>query len=47
MASNRRGVLSNLDDGLTDLEAQLAARFHSYGVELVGAVAFFTAAAAG
>jgi SAM-dependent methyltransferase len=47
MASNRRGVLSNLDDGLTDLEAQLAARFPSYGVELVGAVAFFTAAAAG
>jgi ubiquinone/menaquinone biosynthesis C-methylase UbiE len=42
---NQKGVFSNLDDSLEDLEAALAARFSSYEVRVHGACAFFTAQA--
>lgn len=42
-ANNRRGVLSNLDDSLEDLDAGLAAAFVSREIEVRGAVALFTA----
>jgi ubiquinone/menaquinone biosynthesis C-methylase UbiE len=43
---NRKGVFSNLDDSLEDLEAALAARFSSYQVRVHGTGAFFTAKSA-
>ena len=42
-ATNRRGVLSNLDDDIDDLDTGLADAFPSHRIDLVGAVAFFTA----
>ncbi len=41
-ANNRQGVLSNLNDGLEDLDAGLARVFASHEIR-VGAVALFTA----
>jgi SAM-dependent methyltransferase len=43
LANNRRGVLSNLEDSLEDLDAALAAAFASHEIEVQGAVALFTA----
>jgi hypothetical protein len=43
---NRKGVFSNLDDSLEDLEAALAARFSSHQVRVRGAIALFTAKSA-
>jgi hypothetical protein len=40
---NRKGVFSNLDDSLEDLEAALAARFSSHQVRVQGTIALFTA----
>jgi ubiquinone/menaquinone biosynthesis C-methylase UbiE len=44
-ASNRKGVLSNAHDTLTDLERALAQTFASHHLEIVGAVALFSAQA--
>jgi hypothetical protein len=41
--NNRRGVLSNLDDSLQDLDAALAGVFGSHHIQPEGAVALFTA----
>ncbi|HWI95917.1 MAG TPA: class I SAM-dependent methyltransferase [Solirubrobacterales bacterium] len=43
---NRKGVFFNLDDGLEDLEAALAARFSSHQVRVQGTIALFTAKSA-
>ncbi len=40
---NRKGVFSNLDDSLEDLEVALAARFSSHQVRVQGTIALFTA----
>jgi SAM-dependent methyltransferase len=45
--NNRKGVLSNLDDNAADLDAALAATFGSHDLEVVGAVALFSARSAG
>ncbi len=42
-ATNRRGVMSNLDDSLEDLTAALARTFTSYDVDTVGSMALFSA----
>jgi SAM-dependent methyltransferase len=40
---NRKAIFSNLEDGASDLEAALAASFPEHTVEVVGALALFTA----
>lgn len=40
---NRRGVFSNIDDSLEDLDAGLARAFDSHEIQVQGAVALFTA----
>jgi SAM-dependent methyltransferase len=40
---NRRGVFSNLQDSLEDLDAGLARVFDSYEIDVQGAIALFTA----
>ncbi len=40
---NRRGVFSNLDDSLEDLDAGLARAFDSHEIQVQGAIALFTA----
>jgi hypothetical protein len=42
-ASNRRGVLCNLNDSLEDLDAGLASLFASYEIQVQGTVALFAA----
>jgi SAM-dependent methyltransferase len=44
---NHKGIFSNTDDTLAELEAALAGRFASYSVEVVGGVALFAALAPG
>lgn len=41
-ASNRRGVMCNLDDRLEDLDAALAHTFASHEISVVGSVALFS-----
>jgi len=43
---NRKGVFSNLDDSLEDLEAALASRFSSHQVRVQGTIALFAAKSA-
>lgn len=43
VASNRRGVMSNLDDRLEDLDAALDRVFASHEIQVVGSVALFAA----
>ncbi len=38
---NSKGIFSNTDDNLTDLESVLKENFHDYSVRVVGCVAFF------
>jgi hypothetical protein len=45
--NNRKGVLSNLDDTAADLDVALGRAFDSHEVEVVGAVALFSARGAG
>jgi SAM-dependent methyltransferase len=40
---NRRGIFSNLDDSLEDLDAGLGRTFGSHEIEVLGAVALFSA----
>jgi Methyltransferase domain len=42
-ANNRRGVLSNLDDSLEDLDSGLASAFASYDIQVQGTIALFAA----
>ncbi len=43
MGMNRRGIFSNLDDSLEDLDAGLARVFDSHEIQVEGAIALFTA----
>jgi SAM-dependent methyltransferase len=45
-AANRRGALSNLEDGPRELDAALAQAFPSHQLDVVGAVGLFAARAA-
>lgn len=40
---NRKAIFSNLEDGAAELDATLAAHFATRTVEVIGALAFFTA----
>jgi hypothetical protein len=40
---NRRGIFSNLEDSLEDLDAGLGRAFDSHEIEVQGAIALFTA----
>ncbi|HEX4116808.1 MAG TPA: hypothetical protein VHY18_13155 [Solirubrobacteraceae bacterium] len=42
-AMNARGVMSNLDDSLEDLDAGLARVFASHEIQVQGAIALFSA----
>ncbi len=44
-AYNRRAIFSNLEDGAPELDAALARTFASHTLDVVGAMAFFTARA--
>ncbi len=44
-AYNRKAIFSNLEDGAAELEAALARSFAAHTLEVVGAMAFFTARA--